>query len=95
MACALETLVIPKSLFLRYLIFYEIKNILGGGFYMQHKGLWILKGIVSNTKQDTDSRAKNPTCSNDNNYALFTDVSQYLGEFKEPLLVSQSLMQSL
>lgn len=51
----------------------------GGGFYMYQKGLWILKGIVSNTKPNTDSSVVNPTCS-DGNYALFTDVALYLGE---------------
>lgn len=51
----------------------------GGGLFVYSKGLWILKGIVSNTKPDTDSSIVNPTCSDDN-YALFTDVAKYLGK---------------
>ncbi|XP_070495638.1 U21-ctenitoxin-Pn1a-like [Chironomus tepperi] len=49
----------------------------GGGLFVYSKGLWILKGIVSNTKPNADSSIVNPTCSDDN-YALFTDVAKYL-----------------
>ncbi|KAG5684381.1 hypothetical protein PVAND_013616 [Polypedilum vanderplanki] len=49
----------------------------GGGFFIQHKGLWVIKGVVSNTKQNHDASVVNPTCS-DKNYALFTDVEKYL-----------------
>jgi len=54
-------------------------TISGGGLFIYSKGLWILKGIVSNTKPNKDSSMINPTCSDDN-YALFTDVSKYLGK---------------
>lgn len=46
----------------------------GGGLYVERDNLWFLKGITSNTKQDT--MALNPTC-NQASYALFTDVHEY------------------
>lgn len=55
-------------------LFYQ-----GGGFFVQEKGLWFVKGIVSNTKPTRDSSIINPTCS-DGKYALFTDVVKYLGK---------------
>lgn len=48
----------------------------GGGLYVEKDDLWFLKGITSNTKQNT--QATNPSC-NDASYALFTDVTKYLG----------------
>lgn len=48
----------------------------GGGFYICDN-LWFLKGITSNTKQNT--QANNPTC-NEASYAIFTEVNKYLGK---------------
>lgn len=50
----------------------------GGGLYVEKDKLWFIKGITSNTKQNTE--ASNPTC-NQASYAIFTDVNKYLGEF--------------
>jgi hypothetical protein len=44
---------------------------------MNTEGLWFLKGITSNTRQNTAVDI-NPTCSGDN-FALFTDVTKYSG----------------
>lgn len=47
----------------------------GGGLYVEKDDLWILKGITSNTKQNT--KAENPTC-NDASFAVFTDVHKFI-----------------
>lgn len=49
----------------------------GGGLYKEKDKLWFLKGITSNTKQNT--QVANPSC-NQASYAIFTDVNKYLGK---------------
>lgn len=62
--------------------------LLGGGLYVEKDNLWFLKGITSNTKQNTD--ATNPTC-NQASYAIFTDVNKYLGESSRRKIMHNNL----
>ena len=54
---------------------FKFFSLSGGGMYVENDGLWFLKGITSNTKQNV--KAVTPTC-NDASYAIFTNVHKYI-----------------